>query len=178
MFMKLEDILISDDITKSIYNNFDELIKLIPEIKDMIGFDHINPGHHLDVWNHTLKTLEISENSFEIRLVLLLHDIGKPHCYKVIDGIRRYKGHPIKSSLMSFEILKRLGYNEEFIGKICYLIKVHDDLITDEDINNDYQTCLLRYKIQYCDGMAHHPNTLDRRKEYFSRMRKKLNVNK
>ena len=48
----------------------------------MIGFEHKHPHHHLDVWNHTLLALSYSPKDFDIRLVLLLHDIGKPHSYQ------------------------------------------------------------------------------------------------
>ena len=70
--MTLEEILLSDNIIESINNNIDYLLKIIPEIKDMIGFDHKHPHHHLDVWNHTLLALSLSPKDFDIRLSLLL----------------------------------------------------------------------------------------------------------
>ena len=36
----LEEILLKDNVVKSINDNLDKLIILIPEIKDMIGFEH------------------------------------------------------------------------------------------------------------------------------------------
>lgn len=47
--MKLYDILTSEDIVASINDNFQYIIKLILEIKGMVGFDHMHPHHHLDV---------------------------------------------------------------------------------------------------------------------------------
>lgn len=166
--MNLEMILVEDDIIKSITSNLNYLLSIIPEIKDMIGFDHNHPHHHLYVWNHTLLALSKSENDFEIRLSLLLHDIGKPHCFQD-NEIRHFKGHQKVSSDMTRNILQRLSYNNEFIEKICYLIENHDTPITSKDIINDYDLEYKRYKIQSCDALAHHPDKLEKRIEYLAK---------
>lgn len=162
---KVKEILMSDDVTQSINNNADILLEIIPEIRDMIGFQHNHPHHHLDVWNHTLLALSLSEPNFDIRLCLLLHDIGKPHSYQD-DEIRHFKGHPLKSSIISKTILKRLGYDEKYINKICYLIENHDNPMTKEDIEKNYDISVKRFCIQYCDALAHHPDKLEKRIKY------------
>lgn len=173
---KLETILTSDDIIKSINGNLEELLKEIPEIQYMIGFEHKNPHHHLDVWNHTLLALSLSENDFIIRLVLLLHDIGKPFCYTEGE-IRHFKGHGDMSAKMTYKILKRLNYEENFIGKISYLVKTHDDKITPEEIQNNYNLTLLKYKIQMYDALAHHPDKLEPRRRYLEHIKEELDKN-
>lgn len=102
---KLYNILMKDDVVKSINDNLDDLLSLIPELKDMLGFEHKHPHHHLDVWNHTLHALSLSEKDFIIRLVLLLHDIGKPYSYQEGE-VRHFKKHLTISVYMSFNILK------------------------------------------------------------------------
>ena len=62
---KLEKILMEDDVVSSIRNNFEELVSLIPEVKDMIGFEHKHPQHHLDVFEHTLLALSMAVKDFE-----------------------------------------------------------------------------------------------------------------
>ncbi len=64
--MTLEEILLSDDVVEEIRNNMDFLTNLIPEIIPMIGFEHRNPHHHLDVWEHTLLALSLSEKNYMI----------------------------------------------------------------------------------------------------------------
>jgi tRNA nucleotidyltransferase (CCA-adding enzyme) len=167
---RLEQILTSTNIIEEINNNLDFLLTIIPEIKFMIGFDHKNPNHHLDVWNHTLLALSLSENDYIVRLSLLLHDIGKPFSYTEGE-IRHYKNHPQISSKMSYKILKRLNYDEEFINKLCYLIEKHDTKLTLEEIKDNYELSLLRYKIQYCDALAHHPDKLEKRKQYLNEVK-------
>ena len=171
--MSLQEILLSDDIVKSINDNMDELLLTIPEIKYMIGFEHKHPHHHLDVWNHTLLALSLSEKDFDIRLCLLLHDIGKPFSYQD-EEVRHFKNHPKVSANMSKIILKRLGFDEDYINYICYLIENHDTPISDEQITNDYDLYLKLYKIQKCDALAHHPNKLEKRKKYIDETHKKL----
>lgn len=170
----IQDLLTSDNIVDSINNNIDELLKIIPELRDMIGFEHKHSHHHLDVWNHTLFALFLSENDFEIRLALLLHDIGKPHSYQDDGNIRHFNGHPKVSKEISLNILKRLNYTDKFIEEVCYLIEKHDDLITSEDIKNNYDLTYKRYLIQKCDALAHHPEKLEKRIKYLEKTKNKF----
>ena len=110
--MDLKDILLADDVIKSINDNMDYLLNIIPEIEYMIGFNQKNPNHHLDVWNHTLLALSLSKNDFDIRLSLLLHDIGKPFSYQDLI-VRHFKNHQSISSIMANNILERLDYDIE-----------------------------------------------------------------
>lgn len=171
---KLYNILLSDDVVTAINNNLDEVLNLIPELKDTIGFEHNNPHHHLDVWNHTLLTLSYAPRNFEIRLVLLLHDIGKPHSYQD-EKIRHFRGHQKMSSAISFKILKRLNFNDSEIFKLCYLIEQHDDQITEEEITGNNELARIKFKIQCCDALAHNPLKLEKRLNYLLTINKKIN---
>lgn len=166
-------ILMNDDVVDSINKNLDILLTLIPELKDMIGFEHNHPHHHLDVWNHTLLALSISPKNFQIRLALLLHDIGKPHSYQDKD-IKHFKGHPKVSSEISFEILKRLKFNDDEISELCYLVEQHDNFITTEEILKDEDLAIKKFKIQFCDALAHNPSKLEKRKQYLIYINEKL----
>lgn len=171
---KLYDILMNDNIIESINNNLEELLQIIPEIKPMIKFQHKHPHHHLDVWNHTLLALSISPKELEIRLALLLHDIGKPHSYQDKE-VRHFKGHPKVSSQMSKNILKRLNFNEYEISELCYLIEKHDTRISDKDIIENNTLAIKRFKIQICDALAHNPKKLEKRISYLKLIDYKIN---
>ncbi len=171
--MTLEEILLSDDVVDSINKNRDYLLEIIPEIKNMIGFEHNHPHHHLDVWNHTLLALSMSKNDFDIRLCLLLHDMGKPFSYQD-EEVRHFKDHAKVSANMSKSILNRLGYPKEYTDYICSLISMHDTSFIDADINSNYDYYLKLYEIQRCDALAHHPDKLDKRKEYLNEIQKLL----
>lgn len=171
--MNLDDILLSDNVVECINNNLDYLLVLVPEIQYMIGFDQKHPHHHLDVWNHTLLALSLSQNDFDIRLCLLLHDIGKPFSYQEGE-VRHFKGHAETSSKIARVILKRLNYPSGYIEYICYLVLYHDTPITDDFIKNNRELAIKLYKIQYCDALAHNPLKLEKRKEYLDSVQKRL----
>lgn len=172
----LKEILTSEDIVYSIKNNKSILLNIIPELNATINFDQKHPHHHLDVFNHTLLALSLSLNDFEIRLCLLLHDIGKPHSYQEGD-VRHFKGHALKSSQMAFSILKNLEYDYNFIEEVCYLVKMHDTPLTLEEIKSNYNLSYKRFLIQYCDCLAHNPLKLDKRIKYLKKTTKLFKEN-
>ena len=171
--MNLEKILTNEDIVSSINNNLDYILDVIPELRFELNFPHNHPHHHLDVWNHTLLALSYSNNNFKVRLALLLHDIGKPFSYQD-EEVRHFHGHAEVSSTMSEIILKRLGYEDDFIKEISYLIKYHDTAITEEEIDKDPDLMLLRLHIQECDSRAHHPDYQQKRLDYIESVKEMI----
>lgn len=165
---ELYNILMSENIEESINSNIDCLLSIIPELKNMIGFEHKHPHHHLDVWNHTLLALSLSSKDFDVRLSLLLHDIGKPFSYTEENGIRHYNNHAVVSSKMSESILSRIGYDKNYVSKICKLIELHDTPIKKEDLVYGHELLYKRYLIQYCDAYAHNPDKLEKRIKYLN----------
>lgn len=170
----LEQILTEENIKNSINENLLTLLEIIPEISDMMGFDHKHPHHHLDVWNHTLLALEFSPNDFKVRLVLLLHDIGKPHSYQDLE-VRHFKGHPKKSAEISQNILTRLKFEEDEIKEICYLIENHDFPIKDSFIEQNPTLAKTLFDVQFCDALAHNPTKLGKRIKYLLDVNEKVN---
>ena len=152
----IEQILNSNMITEK-----DEQIifNIIPELKNEKNFPQNNPWHIYDVWNHTKNVVQNSKVDKELRLVLLLHDIGKPHSYQDDEnGIRHFRGHSQKSAEISKTILQRLGYTPEQINKMCFLIENHDKTIQTEVINKDnIKTYKKLLYIQYCDASGYNP---------------------
>ncbi len=171
--MKLQEILESENVIEEIDSNMEYLLTIIPEIKNMIDFPHNHPHHHLDVWEHTKLALSLSENDFEIRLVLLLHDIGKPVSYQD-EEVRHFHGHAEVSSDISKIILKRLGFNKEYIEKISKLIELHDTEITKEDIEEDYELTLTRLEVQRCDVLAHNPKYIEKKIKYLEKVKRMI----
>ena len=169
---ELENIIMENQI-----HYFDEniLFTIIPELKDCEGFNHKHPHHCYDVWKHTKEAMRTSKPDLQIRLALLLHDIGKPHSYQEDGEIRHFHGHPQKSSEMSKEILTRLGYNQKEVEEICYLIENHDTIINVDNVdkNNIELTKKLLY-IQYCDAYAHDPKHIEKRIKKLDEIKEKL----
>ncbi len=171
--MKLQEILESENVIEEIDSNMEYLLTIIPEIKNMIDFPHNHPHHHLDVWEHTKLALSLSENDCEIRLAWLLHDIGKPFSYQD-EEVRHFHGHAEVSSDISKIILKRLGFNKEYIEKISKLIELHDTEITKEDIEEDYELTLTRLEVQRCDVLAHNPKYIEKKIKYLEKVKRMI----
>ena len=170
--MKLEEILSGTDVVDNIRKNINELFCLIPELRPCVGFDQMHPHHHLDVWEHTLLALSMAPNDFQIRLVLLLHDIGKPFSYQYDGEVRHFAGHAEKSREISSEILKRFDFDKSFVDEVLYLIGEHDTEITIQEVLDNYDLSYKKYIVQKCDALAHNPTKLEKRKKYLEGTKK------
>lgn len=133
---KLNKILLSDEPSKGIYRliETEEIKNIIPEIINMKGFKQHTPYHDKDVLDHTMVVLDSIKPKLNLRMAALLHDISKPECLTIDKkGRGHFHGHHIKSAKRSVEILKRLGYDDEFIEDVKILIRYH--YIKDININ-------------------------------------------
>ena len=167
----LQNILMCDNVVENLRSNLLNLTLIIPEISDMIGFEHKHPHHHLDVWEHTLCALNYSPKNFDIRLILLLHDIGKPHSFQD-NEVRHFKGHPEMSANITKYVLKRLGYEDDYITYICEIISRHDTPLTEENIVANIDLSKVIFNVQKCDALAHNPAKNKKRLEYIETITK------
>lgn len=124
----LNKILLSEKPSEGIYKLIEtgEINEIIPELLVLKGFDQKTPYHDKDVLEHTMAVLDAVKPTLVLRMAALLHDISKPECFTVDkNGIGHFYGHHIKSSEKSEEILKRLGYDEDFTEDVKILIRYH-----------------------------------------------------
>jgi tRNA nucleotidyltransferase (CCA-adding enzyme) len=169
---KLYSILMDENVVDEIRNNINFLISIMPEIKDMIGFEHNHPHHHLDVWEHTLKALYFAKPVYEIRLALLLHDIGKPHRVQFDGKVNHYKGHNRASCDIANRVMKDLMYDEETTNIVCEIVLRHDTPIHKCDIEKNPDFCKLLFEVQRCDAYAHNPEFNEKRIKYITEVEK------
>ena len=100
---------------------------ILPEILPAIGFEQHNPHHCYDVWEHTLHSLDAVEADLVLRLTMLLHDLGKPHCYtRDEEGTGHFYGHGKISLRLAENVVKRLKLDRETASQVCLLVKQHD----------------------------------------------------
>ena len=170
---KLFNILLSDNIL--LYEN--ELFELIPELKSEKGFDQKSEWHCFDVWNHTLTTVNACDMNPEDRLVLLLHDIGKPFSYQDDGNMRHFKGHAKKSAEIAKVVSDRFNINNETKTTLLKLIEFHSCSIDVDNINinknnvNFYKRLL---KIQMCDAKGYEEEHSKKIIEQLNHIQKKL----
>ncbi|MDE7307093.1 MAG: HD domain-containing protein [Lachnospiraceae bacterium] len=113
---------------KKIEKNPEWFVKYIPELSDCVGFCQNNPYHIYDVFSHTIHALESCiPNDNIVKLAVLFHDIGKPHCYSEDEnGIGHFYRHAMVGANMTDEIMERLGFEKDIREKTVQLIHYHD----------------------------------------------------
>lgn len=110
--------------------------EISPEIDNLFNCEQNSKYHIYDVGNHTIKTLENSPKDLNIRVALLLHDVGKP-VMKIVNektGQDQFLGHADASEIIASNILKKLKFTSNEVKDISNIVKYHDALI---DLPND-----------------------------------------
>ncbi len=129
VFAELTKTLLEKNAHLALYDYFEVISAVIPELKVCYGFDQMSLSHSYDVYLHTLKSLEILERRSQITTwAILLHDIGKPGtCVFGTDGHRHFPDHMYLSVEISEKILTRFKVGNDFKRRVLALIKHHDD---------------------------------------------------
>lgn len=104
---------------------------IIPELRELYGFNQNNPYHIYDVWEHTLHVIENTDRgNLKLRLSALFHDIGKPLVYTEENGIGHFFKHSVESSKICEKILKDLRFSNDIIFDVCTVVENHDMTLT------------------------------------------------
>ena len=98
----------------------------IPEILDSVDFDQRSPHHSLDVYSHTLMTLDgCDRNDTVLRLAAYLHDIGKPQSF-ILDGeVGHFPSHAKLGAEMTDTLLRRLRADNATREAVVRLVLEH-----------------------------------------------------
>lgn len=100
---------------------------MIPEIKEMIDFEQHNKYHVYDVYQHSLKAIELIDRDMVLRVTMFFHDIAKPISFSLDEEmIGHFYGHPKISAQITGKILKRMRFSNEDINTITQLIEFHN----------------------------------------------------
>ena len=145
----------------------------------MVGFKQNNPYHAYDVWRHTLEALSVANGDLIVRLVVLFHDIGKPHCYTEDEkGVGHFYGHGSVSARITDEVLGRLQFDRTLRDRIVELVRYHDvDL---HENRKSVRTWLKRMgedqfrrllEVRRCDVTGQNPRYIAERVEKVERIR-------
>ena len=84
-----------------------------------------DPSHRYTIYRHVMETLDQVEAEPVQRLTALLHDIAKPRVRRKIDGEFSFSGHERKSAHLGREIMKRLKFSHDIIGRVTHLVAHH-----------------------------------------------------
>lgn len=127
---EINKILISDKPSKGIrlFDEINILEYIFPEIKKMIGFDQHSSHHNLDLFEHSMKVLDNTNNNLKTRMAALFHDTGKIDTFFIDEnGEGRFFGHQEISKEIIRKRLKYLKYPKKFIENTSLLVERHMD---------------------------------------------------
>ena len=114
----------------SVLGEYAEVIAVfLPEIVPSFNFEQHTKYHHLDVWGHTLKAVQVCDERLIIRLTMLLHDLAKPDCLTIDERGGHFYGHPQLGAVMAEKILTRMRFEKKFIKEVVTLVKYHDEKV-------------------------------------------------
>ncbi len=99
----------------------------LPEFDVMMQTSQNNPHHNGTVGEHTIRSVCAVAPDKNLRLSMLLHDVGKPECRTEDEQhIHHFHGHCEVSSDMTREILRRLKFDNDTIHIVSRVVKYHD----------------------------------------------------
>ncbi len=101
------------------------LSALLPELLDAKGVQQ--GGHHTtDVWEHSLSALAHCPSADPIvRLATLIHDIGKPATFKLINDAPTFYNHEVIGSRIAKTISRRFKLSKRESERLFILVRYH-----------------------------------------------------
>lgn len=103
------------------------IFTVIPELEASDGCPQENSFHKYDVYTHSVVAMTGIENDPELRLTMLLHDIGKPFVRSTDEeGRSHFREHPKYGSMLCDSILSGFHTSNDTRKKIVTLILYHN----------------------------------------------------
>lgn len=98
---------------------------VLPEIAAMRGVEQ--GGFHLyDVYEHTLRAVELTPPDPITRVAALLHDVGKPPTHAIAaDGRHTFYDHPQVGATIARAMLTRLRFSNDDVATVADLVLLH-----------------------------------------------------
>lgn len=155
---EFENDLLSQNITEKYLNMPREELgeKFGSEFLKTVDFgNQNNNSHQYELFEHILRTVDcvntdkLSEkDALKVKVAAFFHDVGKPNVAQLNEktGQTQFIGHAKQSAEIAKDILGNIGYSEQEIAELSFLIQSHDDFIPiakKEDITEERISKLL-----------------------------------
>ena len=107
---------------------------ILPELDVLMEIGQNNPHHMYTVGEHIIRSIEEAEPDRVLRYTMLFHDLGKG-ATKTTDaeGIDHFHGHAAVSEELAGNIMRRLHFDNDTMGKVKKLVVWHDAKIEEND---------------------------------------------
>jgi tRNA nucleotidyltransferase (CCA-adding enzyme) len=173
-----------DNAQKVLLDFADVISVAVPEIGLSVGFDQRNKHHIYNVWEHTVHAISNCPKDLICRLVMLLHDSGKPDTFSVdVEGTGHFYGHAKVSAKKAETFFERSGAGNNIKELCCSLINLHDsDLFSGERSIRRWlgklglDNLLRLIDIKRADNLAQAPEYMDRLEKLAATRSKVLDV--
>ena len=101
------------------------LAAVLPEVDAMVGVQQ--GGFHLwDVFEHTLRAVDLAPSDLVTRTATLLHDVGKPPTHAIADdGRHTFYNHASVGGELATGMLTRLRFSNDEIDAVSLLVRLH-----------------------------------------------------
>ncbi len=121
---ELDRLLLADDVYTGLemLQSFGVLPYVLPELCAADGMGQRKDHHKYDVLTHMFHACAQTPPVLELRLMALLHDVGKPPC-KAAEG--NFYAHDIYGARIAREMLTRLRYPSATVDRVCAAIRAH-----------------------------------------------------
>lgn len=127
IFAELKRLLCGKDVKRVLLEFSSVFAEIIPPLGAEVGYDQGSKYHNSTLYEHTARAVEAAPPTVEMRLAMLLHDIGKPACRTVgEDGECHYYGHGEISAGMAEEILRSLKCDNALRERVAEIVRYHD----------------------------------------------------
>ncbi|MGN0301715.1 MAG: CCA tRNA nucleotidyltransferase [Anaerotardibacter sp.] len=100
---------------------------IIPELCDMKGFSQQNRWHHLDMLEHTARSVSFAKPLPLNRWAALFHDIGKPETFTLdAKSIGHMTGHPSRGAAIAKQNALKLRFSKKMTHDLELLVLHHE----------------------------------------------------
>ena len=124
---ELKRLLCGKDVRRVLMEFSEVFAEIIPPLGKTIGYEQGSKYHNSTLYEHTARAVEAAPDTVEMRLAMLLHDIGKPECRTADEnGECHYYGHGEISARMTDEILRALKCDNALRERVVEIVRYHD----------------------------------------------------
>lgn len=119
--------LLGEGVLQVLLDYKDVVCAIIPELKQCVGFEQNNKFHQYTVYDHIAHAVaNYTGEDMTVKIVLLLHDIGKPFCYTEDENGGHFYGHAPVCAEIADRVLRRMRFDNQTIHDAVELISIHD----------------------------------------------------
>ncbi|MDE6732124.1 MAG: HD domain-containing protein [Oscillospiraceae bacterium] len=127
IFAELKRLICGKDVKRVLLEFPAVFSVIIPPLAEMVGYDQGSKYHNSTLYEHTARAVEAAPPTVEMRLAMLFHDLGKPHCKSTDEnGECHYYGHAAVSAEMAGELLRALKCDNALRERVVHIVHYHD----------------------------------------------------